>query len=253
MSFIPIIPCEQLKPYVKLFAIGRNEKAGSYNVLPDTSIVMGFQFSGKLSYTHRNEQIGLSKAGITGLRDTYRTFSNTEHTGTVLVMFNETGAAAFFNHAMNELFDQSLALDDLILRSQMNTVSEQLNEAETDAAKINVIERFLLSRLNPAINDQMVSLAVNLIRQSQGLIRISVLAQELNISQSRLEKRFRAIVGASPKKFASIVRVRNVLNSPTEIPSLTGLAIDAGYFDQSHFIRAFKSFTGQTPEQYFKK
>jgi AraC-like DNA-binding protein len=34
--------------------------------------------------------------------------------------------------------------------------------------------------------------------------------------------------------------------------SLTAMAYDYGYFDQSHFIKDFKSFTGRTPLQYFK-
>lgn len=247
------IPAEILRPFVKSFAISEHEKAGSYKVLPDTSIVMGFQYSGSLSYSEDNRPVLLSIAGITGLRNTYRIFNNSENIGTVLVMFSETGAAAFFNHALHETFGLSFSLDDLILRSQMDVIVEQLNEVRNDRERIGVIEKFLVSRLNHKVNDDLVNLAVNFIKQSGGNINIRLLSEKLNISQSRFEKRFRKIVGASPKKFASIVRIRQILNISSKENNLTRLGLDAGYFDQAHFIKDFKSFTGQTPEHYFKK
>src|SRR5271156_1383523 len=137
MSFTTFFPCDELKPFVKSFAISESEGPDAYKVLPDTGIVMGFQYSGKLSYTKDNKTIPLSAAGITGLNDTYRVFNNTAHTNTLLVRFSETGAAAFFRQPMHELFSLSLSLDDLVLRSQMDVVTEQINESKTDAERIS--------------------------------------------------------------------------------------------------------------------
>lgn len=253
MSFTTYIPADILKPFVRSFAISENNEAGSYKVLPDTSIVMGFQYSGKLSYSQNNEAVPLSPAGITGLRDSYRIFNNSANTHTVLVMFSETGAGMFFNHSMHELFGHSLSLDDLMLRSQMDVVTDQLNEATTDMERINLVEKFLISRINYKAHDELVNLAVAFIKQQAGNIKIITLAEKLNISQSQFEKRFRKMVGASPKKFASIVRLRHILTASSPGNSLTELGLDAGYFDQAHFIKDFKSFTGETPEQFLKK
>jgi AraC-like DNA-binding protein len=249
------MPCDILKPFVKTITISENEVASSYKVLPDTSIVMGFQYSGKLFYSKDNtKSIPLSSAGITGLMDTYRIFNNSENISTVLVMFSETGAAGFFNQGMHEIFGQSLSLDDLILRSQMDVVAEQLNEAKTDIERINTVEKFLIARLKHKANDELVNMAVSLIKQYAGNIKITLLAEKFNISQGQFEKRFRKTVGASPKKFASIIRLRHILNSSSSTENnLTKLGLDAGYFDQAHFIKDFKSFTGETPEQFFKK
>jgi AraC-like DNA-binding protein len=135
----------------------------------------------------------------------------------------------------------------------MDVVAEQINEADTDVERINVIETFLVSRLTKGPLDELILLAVNLIKQSKGNIKIELLAKKLNISQGQFEKRFRKVVGASPKKFSSIVRLSNILNARPTANKLTELAIDSGYFDQAHFIKDFKSFTGLTPEQYFKE
>jgi AraC-like DNA-binding protein len=254
MSFRTYLPSDTLKPFIKSFAISESDISASYKVLPDTSIVMGFQYSGKLFYSKDNKTISLSAAGITGLNDTYKIFNNSENIGTVLVIFSETGAASFFNQAMHEIFSLSLSLDDLILRSQIDIVAEQLNEAKSDLERIAVIENFLLARLNYKTKDELVNLAVILIKQYAGNIKIAQLTEKLNISQSQFEKRFRKIVGASPKKFASIVRLRHILHStPVKENNLTQIGLDAGYFDQAHFIKDFKVFTGQTPELFFGK
>lgn len=253
MSFQIYIPRDILKPYIKGIFIIESKEASDYKVIPDTAVVMGFQYSGSLAYHDSVKIKQLSKAGITGLMDTYRVFSNAAQTGTVLVVFSETGAAAFFSQEINELFSLSLSLDDLILGSQMDMVTEQLHECKTAQQRITVVENFLENRLNTKQTDELINLAVSIIKQYYGNIRIAVLAEKLHISQGRLEKRFRKVVGASPKKFASLVRMRTLVNKASKEETFTKLGLHAGYFDQAHFIKDFKSFTGETPEQFFKK
>ena len=74
----------------------------------------------------------------------------------------------------------------------------------------------------------------------------------MGLSQSALERRFRREVGASPKKFAALVRLRHVVRLRRAGVSLTDIAHAAGYADQPHFIKDFKRFTGQAPESFFR-
>jgi len=62
MSFITFLPSDILKPFVKSFAISQKENACDYKVLSDTSIVMGFLYSGKLSYMDKGKSISLGSA-----------------------------------------------------------------------------------------------------------------------------------------------------------------------------------------------
>ncbi|MNZ68691.1 Helix-turn-helix domain protein [compost metagenome] len=98
----------------------------------------------------------------------------------------------------------------------------------------------------------MVKNAVQLIKQNNGNIRIKDLATDLHISQDPFEKRFRAIIGSTAKQYASIIRLRHLINSYPSYDSLTEASFEAGYFDQSHFIKDFRLFTGQTPKDFFK-
>lgn len=253
MAFTTFIPCAALQPFVRQLAIQEAEEQQTYKVLPGTGLVIGFQYSGSLGRVEGDETMPLSTAGITGLHDSYNIFTNTPRIGTVLVFFKETGAAAFFKQPLHELFRQSVSLDNFMLHSALLIVEEQLCEAKSAAARIKIVETFLLGRLHEAIPDQLVLAALSLIHKNGGNIRIQQLAQQLHTSQSPLEKRFRKAVGASPKKFASIVRIKHAIKQFSKQSSLTALGYDAGFYDQAHFIKEFKTFTGETPEAYFNR
>ncbi len=243
-------PCIALKPYIKCFVISESQQGGSYKVLPGTSIVMGFQYKGRISLESGNKPGILSSYGITGLQDEYRIFKSSDNVGSVLVYFNETGVSHFFRNPVNELFSESISLDNFTCQSHLNRTHEQLCEAHSDIHRITIVENFLLSMLKHTDVDQLVKNALRLIYAAKGNVRIKQLAEELNTSQSPLEKRFRNVVGATPKKFASIVRFQSIANEISMADSLTDAAFEAGYYDQAHFIKDFKQFTGDTPNDF---
>ncbi|MEJ0056024.1 MAG: helix-turn-helix transcriptional regulator [Bacteroidota bacterium] len=219
--------------------------------MPDTGLVIGFQYKGRLSRLQNETETSLSISGISGLADHSRTFKNSADIGTVLVFFKEAGATPFFRQPLHELFRESVSLDNFMLHSELLCLEEQLAEAKTDAKRIAVVERFLIGRMTHTQPDKLVMEALALIHKSKGNIRIKDLMDQLHISQSPLEKRFRQAVGTSPKKFASIVRLKNVIRHYGSAGSLTTLGYQTGFYDQSHFIKEFKAFTGDTPEKFF--
>lgn len=245
------IPCNALKPFVKSFAVQETASENTYKILPDTNLVVGFQYKGKLSRLQNSTETPLSISGVSGLADHSRIFKNSPDIGTVLVFFHEAGAAQFFRRPLHELFRESVSLDNFMLRSELSYLEEQLAEAKTDAQRITSVERFLINRMRNTEPDKLVLAALALIHKNRGNIRIKELAEQLHISQSPLEKRFRQAVGASPKKFASIVRLKNVIQQYGAASSLTNLGYEAGFYDQAHFIKEFKTFTGETPEKFF--
>jgi AraC-like DNA-binding protein len=214
-------------------------------------LVIGFQFKGRLSLIDKQLETPLSISGVTGLADHSRTFKNSTNVGTVLVFFKEAGARSFFKQPLHELFRESVSLDNFMLRSELLNLEEQLAEATSDNKRIAVVENFLINRMTATEPDQLVLAALALIHKNKGNIRISELTDQLHISQSPLEKRFRQAVGASPKKFASLVRLKYVIQKYNSANTLTDLGYEAGFYDQAHFIKEFKTFTGETPENFF--
>lgn len=251
MSYQIWQPTQSLRPYVRHLAISRAQVPGNYTVLPDTSLVIGFQFSGQVSHIAENIEVSLDVSGVTGLLDQYRVFKNTPDTGSVLIVFTETGAANFLATPLHELLGQSLSLKHFFNRSDINEIREKLEAARTDKERLKIVESFLLHQLKEVKADQMIAGALNHIYQSKGTIRITKLAELLHTSLSPLEKRFRAIVGASPKKFAGIVRARHVLDALNRDDQDTAEYLST-FYDQAHFIKDFKKFSSMTPEQYLR-
>ncbi|HRG88287.1 MAG TPA: helix-turn-helix domain-containing protein [Chitinophagales bacterium] len=251
MKFDTYIPSEILRPFIKSFVITENDEESIYKVLPDTGLVIGFQYKGRLFQIRQGQENILNRAGISGLSDGCRIFKNSPNIGTVLVLFRETGASHFFRQPLHELFRESISLDNFMLRSELLFLEEQLLEAATDGQRITVVERFLIDRMTNTEPDKLVLAALALIHKSKGSIRIKELIEQLRTSQSPLEKRFRRAVGTSPKKFASIVRLKHVIEQHKNLNSLTELGYEAGFYDQAHFIKEFKAFTGDTPERFF--
>lgn len=250
MKFDKHFPPERLKPYIKYFVVSENVLENEYKVFPSSGLVIGFQYKGKLSSIKNNSETALAPAGITGITDSYKIFKKSTDTGTILVYFTEIGFTHFASHPANELFNLSISLDNIFEKSKVTEVEEKLAFSKTDKQRIKIVAQFLLAQLKDIETDKLIIEAVKLIYQSNGTIRIKELNEKLFISQSPFEKRFRKVVGTTAKKFASIVRFNAVLNDLSKIKSLTEICYENNFFDQAHFIKDFKQFTGETPENF---
>ncbi len=250
MKFDKYYPGERLKPYIKYFVVSENDVENEYKVFPFTGLVVGFQYKGQLNAIQRNAISNLSSAGITGISDGYKIFRNSTNIGTILIYFTEIGFTHFTSVPANELFNLSLSLDHVFNKSSVAQVEEKLALATTDRQRIEIVEQFLLGQHKDIQADKLIMEAVKLIYQSKGSIRIKELNEKLFISQSPFEKRFRKIVGTTPKKFASIIRLNHVLDNLNPTKSLQEICYENDFFDPAHFSRAFKNFTGESPENF---
>lgn len=250
MKFDTYFPSERLRPYIKHFVVSENAAESEYKVFPSSGLVIGFQYRGRLAAVKATSESKLASAGITGISDSFKLFRNSANIGTILVYFTEIGFTHFAIHPANELFNLSLSLYQIFDKSLISETEEKLSAATTDKQRIKVVEQFLLSQLRDIQTDKLIVEAVRLIYQSKGTIRIKELNKKLFISQSPFEKRFRKVVGTTPKKFASIVRFNTVLDTLDHTKSLTEICYENGFFDQAHFIKDFKQFTGDTPDNF---
>jgi AraC-like DNA-binding protein len=129
-------------------------------------------------------------------------------------------------------------------------LAERLAEQPTWAARFSLLDEVFACEAAPT----EVDWAWRTIIESGGNTRVSALAEELGWSRKRLAARFREEVGVAPKTLARMVRferARSLAEGP-EAPDWARLARDCGYYDQSHLINEFRSFTGRTPETFFQ-
>lgn len=190
-------------------------------------------------------------ASFAALRATARRMRTSRGGGVILAAFREGGAAPFFALPLHELFGATVPLDVLVPRADVERTADRIHAAPDARSRAALFEEFLLARLNGRQSDPVVAAAARAIRAEPAAIRVRDLARRLGLSAERLEKRFRRVVGASPKRLASILRVRRAVESYRPGTTLTRLAAEAGYFDQSHFIRELRAVTGEPPGRFF--
>jgi AraC-like DNA-binding protein len=117
--------------------------------------------------------------------------------------------------------------------------------------RIEIIVRFLHTPAE-AYEEQPIDKALNEILTSGGRTTISTLRDITGVSDRHLERLFKKSVGLSPKFFARVVRFNTIFKLAREDkPNVLDLGLESGFYDQSHFIRNFKAFTGEEPSRYF--
>ncbi|MEH3112606.1 helix-turn-helix domain-containing protein [Pedobacter terrae] len=245
------IPTDALRPFIRSFKVIESPEATTNIVLPNTSIAISLCYKGQVSYLHTSNQLNLPNSTITGLRKSARVIHYFDESATVIILFTEMGAKAFFDHSVYELFEGTVSLDNFFQKQDLEILVERLAEAENNVQKIVTVENFLLSNLKRERNDSLISTAIKKIYASNGSIRIKKMADDLYLSKDAFEKRFRKAVGSSPKQFSSIVQLKNITARPLS-DSLVRVALNNGFYDQSHFNKCFKVFTGFTPLEFFK-
>ena len=245
-------PGEILKPFIRQYVFIETANDLVNRILPDTSLVMAFRYGGKISDITEAHSGKLPSSLITGLKKSPRLINYAPGTGNMLVLFKAAGAAAFFKNPLHELFEASVPLDNFIAPDELALIEEQLAEAANNQQRVIITEQFLLKHIESHKQDQLIISALQKIHLSKGMIKIKDLADTHYISQDAFEKRFRRVVGTSPKQFSNIIKIRSIVDSKPKNGSLSQVALEAGYFDQPHFNKEFKLFTGLTPTDFFK-
>ena len=169
------------------------------------------------------------------------------------VHFKPWGVSPFIDLPASELQNRWAPVDDLWHRS-LDAIRNRLGESGSSAAALRALEEELLVRLveTPSRSLDLVTHAARRLAAVHGAVPIAALADCAGISRNRLTDQFRFHVGVTPKRVARIYRfARLILTVDPSLPvDWSAIAHRAGFFDQSHFVKEFKEFTGRTPSQY---
>ncbi|MBC7922372.1 MAG: helix-turn-helix transcriptional regulator [Ferruginibacter sp.] len=176
------------------------------------------------------------------------------------IKFFTHSAAYFFDEGLNEFNNRVYDLHE-VLGHSVKILHSRLLEARETKARITLIEQFLLKRLlrrnKKTTTIDRVGSMLNSIENTETKHPVSVehslglVASQHGITPRYLHKLVQQHTGLSPREFKKIRRFQSSLRLiAAHKQPLTTIAHECGYFDQSHFIRDFKSFTGLTPSAY---
>lgn len=250
MNLQEFTPENSLKPYIKCYRIIESKEGQINQVLPNTSPALAFCLKGQISYINEHN-IVLPTAVLSGLRKSIQLIKYAPQTTTIIVLFNEMGLSSLIPKGTHELYEQSVSMDNYFSRHEIEILQERLTQTENNVQRIELVERFLRSKLRYFKTDTIIAESISRIHSVYGNLRIKELISNFGISQDAFEKRFRKSTGATPKQFAHIVKMNSAIRQYQTRPSFLDLAFENGYYDQSHFNKDFKIFTGQTPTTFF--
>lgn len=129
-------------------------------------------------------------------------------------------------------------------------LEKNIRKCDSMPSRIEQVELFLTG-LGATPVDNAADRALAQIFDSKGMVMVADLARHVAVSDRQLEHLFRKKVGLSPKLYARIIRFNHVFQLlKDKQPDWMTLVAEAGYYDQSHFIRNFKAFAGEDPSRY---
>ncbi|WP_298759577.1 helix-turn-helix domain-containing protein [uncultured Psychroserpens sp.] len=219
-------------------------------------------------------EIYFSKYGSLSLKSSGQYESNNLHTGFLIGQSNKKiqmlpnealeffqvkvfpWAAKYFIYDSANIYSNKVTFISDLNNKNLSNLEQRMLNCNSTKERINIIESYLVESIKQKKDySKRLYLACDFIFRTKGTMQIKTLADKLSISTQYLERIFKEHVGLSPKQFSSVIRMRSLVHVQKKQPyiSLTQLALQFNYFDQSHFIHDFNSFMEETPASFFKK
>lgn len=169
------------------------------------------------------------------------------------VKFKPGAFYPFWCAPITDLNDQIIPIESVFGAAGAAYQAEILS-LHDDAAMVACAEAFLAPRLpaqDPAL--PLIYHIIACIIEDRTLSKVDDLVQRLGVSKRSLQRLFQQYVGLSPKAVIQLYRLHDAAEQLAG-GAVDGsrLALELGYFDQAHFIKAFKNVVGKTPADYAK-
>gem|GEM_PF-6825282 len=172
-------------------------------------------------------------------------FSGT--TGIFCLIFKVGKSRHFMSFGTDHLTNQLVHPEELWGQEGKELI-EKIFASNGNLERIHILEEFLLSRLKPLDRTPMEQV-IAILYSNKGITSINKLRSISGFSKTHFRRKFKEDIGLNPKQLRKIVRINAAVNCYLKNPKLnfTELAYHFDFFDQSHFIKEFKSVTGQAP------
>ena len=252
-------PNERLRPYVWAYGMttGRVDSAPLVIPLPARpKQLLTFSFADRYCTSRGSAPtVATPRVAVVGPQ-------SCAHPGLVIsgcidhftVHFQPSGFNRLFRVPMTHLTD-SVHEAHGVTGSMILALEQRLGEIADFAARIQLVEAWFSRLLGNFAHRDPVAMAANRLFATHGTQRVSAMAQASGLSTRQFERRFLIQVGLPPKFYSRIIRFNAVLNDKLRDPNRTWSHIshEYAYYDQMHFVRDCRDFTGQAPTGFLAR
>lgn len=257
MNYQTYRPGKSLSTLVKCYWTLQNPKEKQLQkqtIVPDGCMEMIFHQGDVYNqYTEDGSFITQPRCFVIGQLTRPLEIEPTGKTDIFAVRFHPEGFMPLTSIPLKELENTAAPLARMFGKDAQD-IEQKILDSPLISEKIEHIETFLLKRLTDKQTiDRVIALTVDAILTGNGRLSVEDLSSQININRRQLERRFSATIGLSPKQLSKIIRFQATLKTllSRNFTSLTVLAHEGEYYDQAHFIKDFKEFTGLTPREFY--
>jgi AraC-like DNA-binding protein len=259
MNYQTFQPCADLKSLVKCYwilEIPADNNSERQRIVPDGCIEMAFILGDDIKrFTSESDFILQPRAMVLGQTLEPFYIQPTGYVNTFAIRFYPYGFANFVTIPISDLANKETPIEDLFGVTQAKELEEKIIQAADTQQRIEIIEHFLLQKLNEQTTiDNIVKTTVDMLLSSKGSLTINNILKEDPSKRRQLERKFSKQIGISPKQLGRVVRLQTALKMllSQKTDTLTEIAYESEYYDQAHFIKDFKEFTGINPKEFLK-
>lgn len=247
-------PIEELSEVVKCFWWIDGEGSDSIRVekiIPDGYPEMIFHYRNPYQANINGSWKLQSPCLLAGQIRNHFLLKNTGQIGMFAIKFQPWALRKLFGINMSDLTDQVVPVDE-VLPHKFDEIKRIAICALPFETKVQAMERYLLAL--PSANKSKITKgeqAVRLMIEKKGCISIQDIQDQINISERSLERYFKNHIGLTPKFYSRVIRFSSIFALVQENPiNWADVTYLAGFYDQAHFIKNFKEFTGEEPSKY---
>ena len=222
-----------------------------YRSMADSCTELIFHYKGRFRCPVNESIEPLSV--IQGPGRSYTRYETSEDFGILGVYLYPFAANYLLGLPAMEIASQSVAINSISI-SGMVELEDRIMMATDNDSRINILSQFLSRKLNYAnfSSPEPVSFAIKEMIHADNIGDIKDVSAKYCLSIRQFERRFKALSGMSPKLYYRLARFNKAMNCYGAVgKSLTDIAHECGYYDQSHFIHDFKEFSGYHPKTFF--
>lgn len=261
MLYLERIPAAPLAPFIRMlwYAQANNIAHRRERVLPTgcTQVILNLARDFLLDCPEGRPECRMPPALVVGARSVYEIVDSTDMADLIGIVFSPGGLPPFASDAAHLFSNQSVALCD-IWGSDANNIRDQLRELPSPQTRLHCFENFLrerfLSKLAARTPSRSTEIEFALRRFAciPNVASVRETARRIGWSERRFSQIFREEVGLAPKVWCRIQRFQRAvrqLHTGADV-RWAELALDCGYYDQSHFANEFRAFSGVDATTY---
>jgi AraC-like DNA-binding protein len=257
MNYQTFQPHPDLASLVKCYwilEVPAGNNAQRQRIIPDGYIEMAFILGDDIKrYTYGDNYILQPRAMVIGQTIEPFYIQPTGYVNSFAIRFYPYGFANFVTTPIKNLANKETPLEVLFGKMPAKELEQKVIQAKDTGERIQAVEDFLFVNLrNETTIDAIVKSTIDMLLSTKGSAQISTILKDDLSKRRQLERKFLKQIGISPKQLGKVIRLQTalkmLLNQKTE--TLTEIAYESEYYDQAHFIKDFKEFTGINPHAF---